>query len=182
VPTASATNRGALSSADWTTFNNKGSGTVTSVGITAGTAISVSGSPITGSGNITVDNTGVTSIVAGTGISISGGTGAVTITNTASSGGFGVGQTWSNQTASRSSGTTYTNSTGLPIQVSVFIHDNPNQGSSLNITVAGSAVYPSNLNGFPGYYSPITFTVPTGATYSISWNGAANFGGWWELR
>ena len=31
VPTASATNRGALSSADWTTFNNKGSGTVTSV-------------------------------------------------------------------------------------------------------------------------------------------------------
>jgi hypothetical protein len=31
VPTASATNRGALSSADWTTFNSKGSGTVTSV-------------------------------------------------------------------------------------------------------------------------------------------------------
>jgi len=36
VPTASATNRGALSSADWTTFNNKGSGTVTSVGFTGG--------------------------------------------------------------------------------------------------------------------------------------------------
>jgi hypothetical protein len=31
VPTASASNRGVLSSADWTTFNNKGSGTVTSV-------------------------------------------------------------------------------------------------------------------------------------------------------
>ena len=31
IPTASATNRGALSSTDWTTFNNKGSGTVTSV-------------------------------------------------------------------------------------------------------------------------------------------------------
>lgn len=36
VPTASATNRGALSSADWTTFNNKGSGTVTSVSFTGG--------------------------------------------------------------------------------------------------------------------------------------------------
>ena len=36
VPTASATNRGALSSADWTTFNNKGSGTVTSVSWTGG--------------------------------------------------------------------------------------------------------------------------------------------------
>ena len=35
VPTASATNRGALSAADWTTFNNKGSGTVTSVTGTA---------------------------------------------------------------------------------------------------------------------------------------------------
>jgi hypothetical protein len=31
LPTASATNRGALSAADWTTFNSKGSGTVTSV-------------------------------------------------------------------------------------------------------------------------------------------------------
>lgn len=101
---------------------------------------------------------------------------------TISTGGFGVGQTWSDQTANRGNGTTYTNSTGLPIQVSVFIHDNPNQGSTLNITVAGAAIYPTNLNGFPGYYSPITFTVPTGATYSISWNGAANFGGWWELR
>jgi hypothetical protein len=35
VPTASATNRGALSAADWTTFNNKGNGTVTSVTGTA---------------------------------------------------------------------------------------------------------------------------------------------------
>jgi hypothetical protein len=35
VPTASAANRGALSAADWTTFNNKGSGTVTSVTGTA---------------------------------------------------------------------------------------------------------------------------------------------------
>ena len=35
VPTASASNRGVLSAADWTTFNNKGSGTVTSVTGTA---------------------------------------------------------------------------------------------------------------------------------------------------
>lgn len=38
IPTASASNRGLLSSADWTTFNNKGSGTVTSVAaLTLGT-------------------------------------------------------------------------------------------------------------------------------------------------
>ena len=35
LPTASATNRGVLSAADWTTFNAKGSGTVTSVSGTA---------------------------------------------------------------------------------------------------------------------------------------------------
>ena len=35
VPTASATNRGVLSSTDWSTFNSKGSGTVTSVSGTA---------------------------------------------------------------------------------------------------------------------------------------------------
>ena len=39
VPTASGTQRGALSSTDWTTFNNKGSGTVTSASITLNTAV-----------------------------------------------------------------------------------------------------------------------------------------------
>jgi hypothetical protein len=43
VPTASATNRGVLSSADWTTFNNKGSGTVTSVSGTTGRITSTGG-------------------------------------------------------------------------------------------------------------------------------------------
>ena len=53
VPTASATNRGALSAADWTTFNNKGSGSVTSVAQSfTGGLISVSGSPITSSGTL----------------------------------------------------------------------------------------------------------------------------------
>jgi hypothetical protein len=36
VPTASASNRGALSSTDWTTFNSKGNGTVTTVSFTGG--------------------------------------------------------------------------------------------------------------------------------------------------
>ena len=53
VPTASASNRGALSAADWTTFNSKGSGTVTSVAQSfTGGLISVAGSPITSSGTL----------------------------------------------------------------------------------------------------------------------------------
>jgi hypothetical protein len=43
LPTASATNRGALSAADWTTFNSKGSGTVTSVSGTTGRITSTGG-------------------------------------------------------------------------------------------------------------------------------------------
>jgi hypothetical protein len=54
-------------------------GTVTSVAVTGSTGLSVSGSPITSSGTIALTNTGVTSIVAGTNVTISGATGAVTI-------------------------------------------------------------------------------------------------------
>ena len=65
VPTASASNRGALSSTDWTTFNNKGSGTVTSVGISSSTGtVTVGGGAITGSGTLTV-NLPTTAVSAG---------------------------------------------------------------------------------------------------------------------
>lgn len=61
VPTASASNRGALSAADWITFNSKGSGTVTSVGLTMPSAFSVAGSPVTTSGTLAVTGAGTTS-------------------------------------------------------------------------------------------------------------------------
>ena len=64
VPTASATNRGALSAADWTTFNNK----TTSVGLTMPAAFTVGNSPITSSGNIGVTGAGATTdYIDGTG-------------------------------------------------------------------------------------------------------------------
>lgn len=72
VPTASATNRGALSAADWTTFNNKTSntGTVTSVAATVPTFLSISGSPITTSGTlaITLSGTALPTTSGGTGL------------------------------------------------------------------------------------------------------------------
>ena len=57
LPTASATNRGALSSGDWTTFNNKTSnlGTVTSVGLSSATSgVTIGSTPVTTSGTITL--------------------------------------------------------------------------------------------------------------------------------
>jgi hypothetical protein len=74
VPTASATNRGALSAADWTTFNNKGSGTVTSVAATVPAFLSISGSPITTSGTLAISYSGTALPVA------NGGTGLTTLT------------------------------------------------------------------------------------------------------
>ena len=58
IPSASATNRGLLTSSDWTAFNSKGNGTVTSVNATVPSIFSVSGVPITGSGTIAMTYSG----------------------------------------------------------------------------------------------------------------------------
>jgi len=50
---ASSSANGYLTSTDWTTFNNKGSGSVTSVALSLPSIFSVSGSPVTTSGTLT---------------------------------------------------------------------------------------------------------------------------------
>ena len=61
--------------------NGNIAGTVTSIGLvtTPGSGIQISGGPVTSSGNITVINTGVTRINAGSGIAVSSGNGDITI-------------------------------------------------------------------------------------------------------
>jgi|688.fasta_scaffold35727_3 hypothetical protein len=61
--------------------NGSIAGTVTSIGLvtTPGSGIQISGGPVTSSGNITVTNTGVTRINAGSGIAVSSGNGNITI-------------------------------------------------------------------------------------------------------
>jgi hypothetical protein len=61
IPIAGASSTGKLSSTDWTTFNNKGNGTVTSVDLTMPSAFTVSGNPITTSGTLAVTGAGVVS-------------------------------------------------------------------------------------------------------------------------
>lgn len=81
-PTVTVDQYGRITSAS----NASSVGTVTSVGITAGTGIQVQGGPITSSGSINVINTGVTRITPGSGITVSGSNGNITI-STATSGG-----------------------------------------------------------------------------------------------
>lgn len=66
--------------------NNTVSGTVTNVGITPGSGIQVTGSPVTTTGTMTVTNTGVTRLNAGSGIQLSGSNGNVTVSTIASGG------------------------------------------------------------------------------------------------
>jgi hypothetical protein len=71
---ADTTHNGYLSSTDWNTFNGKGSGSVTSVAMTVPAFLSVSGSPITGSGTFAVS-------LSGTALPLTnGGTGVTSVT------------------------------------------------------------------------------------------------------
>lgn len=69
-----------------TSISSGTSGTVTSVAVTPGDGIQVTGSPITTSGTINIVNTGVTRLSAGTGITLSGSNGAVTVSTTTTGG------------------------------------------------------------------------------------------------
>jgi len=51
---------GYLSSTDWNTFNNKGTGTISSIGVSMPSAFSVSNSPLTSNGTIAITGAGTT--------------------------------------------------------------------------------------------------------------------------
>jgi hypothetical protein len=82
VPTASASNRGALSAADWTTFNNKGSGTVTSV---TGTAPVVSSGGTTPAISMAAATTSVNGYLTSTDWNTFNGKGSGSVTSVAQS-------------------------------------------------------------------------------------------------
>ncbi len=90
---------------------------------------------------------------------------------------LGVGQTWQDVTSSRSSGVTYTNNTGKPIQVSISIKDNGATGLSFlvngNVIVRTGDLYSASF--------PINVIIPNGATYMLSMN-QNTIDIWAELR
>lgn len=90
----------------------------------------------------------------------------------------GVGQTWQNVTASRVIGTTYTNSTGKPIQVAIAI--DMTGTLSFNFIVDGVTVraITSTSAAFSDGVSGII--VPAGATYQAT--GTGFLVNWTELR
>ena len=86
-----------------------------------------------------------------------------------------IGTTWTNYTSSRSLNTTYTNTTGKPIFVSIYLQ--VNGGASVaSLTVAGSVIANNNLGGGSGGFT-IFAAIPSGATYSA---GGASISSWYE--
>lgn len=89
---------------------------------------------------------------------------------------FGVGQPWTNLTGSRTLGTTYTNSTGKSIYVSVRV--GMTAGAGMSATVSGLQV----CEGFAQNSASQAwagFIVPNGSTYSVS---ASSLNTWSEMR
>lgn len=88
---------------------------------------------------------------------------------------IGVGQTWQDVTASRASGTTYTNSTGKPIQYYVSFAYVGNGTASLTV---GGVVVNSFTFSLGGTGASLSAIVPAGSTYSAS----GTMSRWTELR
>ena len=82
--------------------------------------------------------------------------------------GIGDGQAWQNVTASRVSGTVYTNTTGRPIFVQV------------SFTTGGVYVVVDSVNLTVSAYHA-AFVVPAGSTYKITYGSPTNLT-WVELR
>lgn len=90
----------------------------------------------------------------------------------------GTGQTWQTFSvgSTRVNGTTYTNSTGKPIQVMIL--GNPaNASNACSVVVGGVTVATANNGNTGGVSAPIAAIVPPGLTYSAT--GAT---AWTELR
>lgn len=122
-------------------------GTVTSVGVTPGAGIQVTGSPITTNGNINIINTGVTRLSAGAGIILSGANGNVTVSASLTGGTVtSVGLTSSSLTV-----------TGSPITTTgTMTVDLPN-----NVVVANSVSVGTFLRLVPQLSAPGTPTAGT---------------------
>ncbi len=90
---------------------------------------------------------------------------------------FGIGQTWQNFTSSRVANTTYTNSTGKPLEVMIVVNGGASTSGNL-LQINGVNVAEFNIHS--NMTAPFCFTVPAGQTYRVNITSTIN--SWSELR
>lgn len=93
---------------------------------------------------------------------------------------LGFAQSWTDVTPSRAIGTTYYNTTGRPIFVSVEFNS-ANNSTTTQIYVNGAPVDWASGSGAGSYMYTIRAIVPPGASYSVS-GGSPTKQNWIELR
>ena len=92
--------------------------------------------------------------------------------------GIGIDQTWQDVTSSRASGTTYTNSTGKPIQISIVI---VSTGSGQGNLVINGVTAVSSIVGATNATHQYSFIIPNTNTYVLTLSGGS-VNRWLELR
>ena len=134
------------------------------------------------SGSITLESPSVSgsntlTLPANTGTVIT--TGSTDTVNSLNAG-IGVNQTWTDVTASRAIGTTYTNSTGKPIMVAIS-YTNSAGATVQGLVIGGVTVYAAGSE--VGNGSGFSLLVPNGLTYVTTTNGGTMTKvTWYELR
>ena len=149
-------------------------------------ASTINATTASGGGVITTaDATGLLNIQTNgtTAIAIDGSQNVVVTGTLSATGGvqgtLGVGQVWTNVTGSRALATTYTNSTGKPIQVVVSASDST-VNQVMTIYVSGVLIFQQLATS--GYTYPAgCVIVPNGATYTVSL-ASGTLVCWAELR
>jgi hypothetical protein len=103
-------------------------------------------------------------------------------TATTASNAIGVGQSWTDVTASRALSTTYTNSTGRSIMVFLTIRGGASNGL-FNVTVSINGTVYGRIAGWGlNVYSGSSIIIPSGATYAFAPTGTMSLNQWAELR
>jgi len=98
-------------------------------------------------------------------------------------GGIGVGQTWTDVTASRALGVTYTNTTGKPIQIIISMEGAPNQGAG-ELYINGNFVLRNGVTAVAsaGMHVHLSAIIPNGDTYRVEKYIGGYIVKWNELR
>jgi hypothetical protein len=153
-------------------YTDQYTGTVTSVAASAGTGISISGSPITTSGTLTITNTAPDQVVAltgGTGISISGTYPNFTITNSSpSSGGTVTSVAMTVPTGLSVTGTPITSSGTLAVSLQTG-YSIPTTASQANWDSAyNDKINSASVTGTTT--KTLTLTQQDGGTVTASWS------------
>lgn len=104
----------------------------------------------------------------------------ITLAGNLLSGVLGAGQTYQDLTASRVAGTTYTNTTGKPIAVSVYQTGGGSNGT-IALTVGGVQISVGGNGSTQLTYQTAYGIVPNGATYVVNVTGQS-ITKWTELR